>query len=129
MPVALHIVEYYVAAFQTVFGIGARIVVARSLEQSHKYRRLCGGELVGRGIEVSFCRSLDAVCVRTEIHRICIHSENFVFVVENFKFHCKHPLLAFSLSGFADREYIRADPWNTGCAHTEHVLDQLLRNG
>ena len=123
-----HVVEHDITAFQRVFGVGNRVVVGGGLEHTHEHRRLFHGQSVGRGIEIGLAGRLDTIGVTTEIHCVSIHRENLVLVVDGLQLDSDNPFL-----GLHD-EHLQTGNLaeQTGgilCAHAEHVLGQLLRNG
>ena len=77
-----HVVQHGVTAFETVFGVQTRVVGAGGFEQSHEYGTFLHGELAGRFGEVGRCRRLDAVGVAAEVHRVGVHLQNLLLVVE-----------------------------------------------
>ena len=91
----VQLAKYYIPSEQTVLWIDARIVVSSSFKQSDKRGGLLHRYTVGGGIEISVASRLDAESVASEVYRIEIHSQDFIFAVQHLYLYGGNPLLSF----------------------------------
>ena len=80
-----HLLEHHVTAGKAVLGVGAWVVIGRSLEHTHQDGGLVGGELLGRTVKISLGSRLDTVRIGTEIYGIGVHGDDFLFRIDVFK--------------------------------------------
>ena len=89
-----HIAQDDVPASHTVLRIGTGIVHGSSLEHAHQDSSLIGSQILRLCIEISLCRCLDAIGIRTKVNGIRIHRNNLLLVEDSLQFCTNDPFLA-----------------------------------
>ncbi len=122
----LHALQHEVAARQGVLGVAHGRVARGGVHHAHEHGRLLDVEFVGFLIKEGVGRRLDAVGVRSVLHRVEVHGGDLLLRVVVFEFEGRDPLLEFrehQLAGAGD-----ASATSDRVAR-EEVLGQLLRDG
>ena len=128
VTMAYHIVEHHVASFQTVFGVGAWIIIGGSLKHTYEYGSLIGSQFLRTYVEVGLCRCLDAIRVGTEIYSVGIHRDDFLLGVDSLQLGCYNPFLALDDEN-AQTGHLAQQTCRVLGADAEHILCQLLGDG
>ena len=117
-----------VAAPEGVFRMEFGVVGRGGFEQSHEHGRLFRFEGGGSGLEVGLGGRLDAVGVRSEVHGVGIHGEDFLLRTEEFQLRGDDHLLALHDEDFHAGD-VAEQSGGILCANAKHVFHQLLRDG
>ncbi len=121
-----HVAQHSVAAAQTVLWINAWVIVGCGLEHTHENGRLVGGHVLWRCAEVCVAGRFHAVSIRTEVHRVGVHGQDFLLVEQHFNLNGGNPLLALHYQHLHTGD-IAEQTCGVLCADPEHILHQLLR--
>ena len=124
-PGLRHARKHQVAARHGVVVVAQGGVTRRGVHHAHQHGGLLHVQLVGLLVEEGVRRRLDAVGVRTVLHRIEVHGGDLLLRVVVFELERRDPLLEFRRHEF--RRACDAAPV-AGRVAREEVLGQLLRD-
>ena len=79
-----HVLQYLIAAVGGILWIYEGVVVGCCFQHTHKNGSFLHLQVLGGGIEVGLCCSLDSVGIRSEVNSVGIHVYDFLLVVTDF---------------------------------------------
>ena len=123
----IKIVQHHISPLPAGLRMKPRIVGRSGFQHPDKRGTLLRCQFVGRCAEISLSGRPDAVCVASEIHRVEIHRQYFLFREKHFKLHGRNPFFCLHHAQ-PDAGYIAHQSRRIFRSSLKHVFHQLLRN-